>query len=81
MADPAGMVLIQTARHIHDPAADLVALRLGTWQMASHHLRHRTENPADQPQDREEVPTGAAEDALLAGYDGVSRCRVVLCHG
>ena len=34
---------------VHDPAADFIALRIGTRQMASDHLRYRTEDPADQP--------------------------------
>ena len=68
MTDPAGMVLVRAAaRHVHDPAADFIALRIGTRQMASDHLRYRTEDPADQPrqtgkkasrataQDRQEV--------------------------
>ena len=56
------------ARHVHDPAADFIALRIGTRQMASDHLRYRTEDPADQPrqteasrataQDRQEVFIG-----------------------
>ena len=70
MTDPAGMVLVRAAaRHVHDPAADFIALRIGTRQMASDHLRYRTEDPADQPrqtgkkasrataQDRQEVFT------------------------
>ena len=71
MTDPAGMVLVRAAaRHVHDPAADFIALRIGTRQMASDHLRYRTEDPADQPrqtgkkasrataQDRQEVFIG-----------------------
>ena len=68
MTDPAGMVLVRAAaRHVHDPAADFIALRIGTRQMASDHLRYRTEDPTDQPrqtgkkataQDRQEAFIG-----------------------